>query len=209
MVDEERMRRESSGNRLTWHKLQCGCTHPGLHPSYASSTQSSISGEGEKKRRRLVTMTTGRQCLHGTKAGRSRLCDWERERVSDVWQSRRGPPGALIHLCLAETTGALMQQRWRRRGSRRKRGAAVRGKERRGGKWKKGNWCGKRELKWCLERWRVKQRIQNKCTQGAEIFFSVIICSHLSVKRCLLKQSPGSWHSMLLKLDFTVPILAN
>lgn len=27
-----------------------------------------------------------------------------------MWQSRRGPPGALIRLSLAETTGALLQQ---------------------------------------------------------------------------------------------------
>lgn len=53
-------------------------------------------------------------------AGPVCVIERERERVGDVWQSRQGPPGALIHLCLAETTGALMQQRWRRRRMRKR-----------------------------------------------------------------------------------------
>lgn len=78
-------------------------------------------------------------------AGPVCVIERERERVSDVWQSRRGPPGALIHLCLAETTGALMQQRWRGRRGRRGRWL---GAKRRGVNGERGAQMKERQLMW-------------------------------------------------------------
>lgn len=73
-------------------------------------------------------------------AGPVCVIERERERVSDVWQSRRGPPGALIHLCLAETTGALMEEEEGRGGKKREGGC-------RGGQMKEGQPMWKERIK--------------------------------------------------------------
>lgn len=183
--------------------------HPPRAPSILRELDTIRHQQQRKKKKRwlLVAMTTGRQRLHGTKDGRSRLCDWERESKWCVAEQARPSWGPYSFVSCWDHRSPDAAEIEEEEG-----GVVVGGKER--GEWEganeRGNWCGKRELKWCLERWRVKQRISNKCTEGAEIFFfSVVICSHSSVKCCLLKQSPWSWHSVLLKLDFTVPILAN
>lgn len=64
-----------------WPGISCNVAAPtqgSIHPTRTRHNQASAAKE-KKKRWLLVAMTTGRQRLHGTKDGRSRLCDWERE----------------------------------------------------------------------------------------------------------------------------------